>query len=66
MQMLRNVSASVLACLITLFVGVNVVACRSRTEQEITKVLAISDVKTGWYDAGVENGMNKLVPTVPM
>jgi hypothetical protein len=64
MQMLRNVSANVLACLITILIGANVVACRSRSEPEITKVLAISDVKTGWYDAGVENGMNKLVPTV--
>jgi hypothetical protein len=24
----------------------------------------VTDVKTGWYDAGIENGMNKLVPTV--
>jgi hypothetical protein len=39
-------------------------ACRSRAAQNITKVLVVSDAKTGWYDAGVENGMNKLVPTV--
>jgi hypothetical protein len=32
--------------------------------QDVTKLLAPVDVKTGWFDAGIENGLNKLVPTV--
>ena len=32
--------------------------------QDVGKLLAVTDVKTGWYDAGIENGMNKLVPTL--
>ena len=40
-------------------------ACgRSGATQDITKLLAVTDVKTGWYDAGIENGKNKLVPTI--
>jgi hypothetical protein len=34
------------------------------SDVDITKALEITDVTTGWYDAGVENGLNKLVPTV--
>jgi hypothetical protein len=41
-----------------------VTACRSQAPQDITKILTVSDAKTGWYDAGVENGLNKLVPSV--
>jgi hypothetical protein len=32
--------------------------------QDISKLLAVTEVKTGWFDAGLENGMNKLVPTL--
>ena len=39
-------------------------ACSSSAQQPITKLVEPTDVKTGWFDAGVENGMNKLVPTV--
>jgi hypothetical protein len=50
---------AVLVCLVTLS------ACRSTAATgDITKLIAVTDVKTGWYDAGVENGMNKLVPTI--
>jgi len=31
---------------------------------DIAKAVEITDLMTGWYDAGIENGMNKLVPTV--
>ena len=41
-------------------------ACSSSAQQPITKLVAPTDVKTGWFDAGVENGMNKLVPTVTL
>lgn len=36
-------------------------ACRSR---EVEKDLRIVDVQTGWYDAGIVDGQNKLVPSV--
>jgi hypothetical protein len=50
---------TVLLCLAAavLFVG----GCRAR---EVEKDLRITDVKTGWYDAGIVNGQNKLVPAV--
>ena len=31
---------------------------------DITKAVQVTEVTTGWYDAGVENGLNKLVPTI--
>ncbi|HTL02066.1 MAG TPA: hypothetical protein VL243_07565 [Vicinamibacterales bacterium] len=34
------------------------------SSQDITKLLAVTEVKTGWFDAGLENGMNKLVPSL--
>jgi hypothetical protein len=33
---------------------------------DITKALAITDVRTGWYDAGRINGQNKLVPSIAL
>ena len=39
-------------------------ACGGTAQQPITELVQSVDVKTGWFDAGVENGMNKLVPTV--
>jgi hypothetical protein len=34
---------------------------------EVEKVLKISDVNTGWYDAGImEDGKNKLVPSISL
>lgn len=48
-----------LACLVTIS------ACRSTAASgDITKLIAATEVRTGWYDAGVENGMNKLVPAI--
>jgi hypothetical protein len=38
-------------------------ACRSR---EVEKDLAITDIHTGWYDVGVVNGQNKLVPSITL
>jgi hypothetical protein len=32
----------------------------------ISKLVEPVDVKTGWFDAGVEDGKNKLVPTVTL
>ncbi len=31
---------------------------------DITKALEVTEVTTGWYDAGITNGMNKLVPSL--
>ena len=31
---------------------------------DLTKNLQVLDVSTGWFDAGIVNGQNKLVPTV--
>ena len=31
---------------------------------DLTKGLEIQDVSTGWFDAGLVNGQNKLVPTI--
>lgn len=36
-------------------------ACESR---EVEKVLEVTEVQTGWYDAGIVNGENKIVPSV--
>ena len=44
-----------------LALAVALAACQSR---EVEKVLKVTDVDTGWYDVGVVNGENKLVPTV--
>jgi hypothetical protein len=40
-----------------------VAGCRAR---EVEKDLAITDVHTGWYDAGIVNGQNKLVPSISL
>ena len=54
-----------LRTLIAIAVLVSLSACRSSAATEdISKLLAVTDVQTGWFDAGIENGMNKLVPTI--
>jgi hypothetical protein len=46
------------------FALVSVLAgCRSR---EVEKVLKVTNVETGWYDAGIVDGQNKLVPTISL
>lgn len=40
-----------------------VAACSSR---EVEKDLKITDVHTGWYDAGIVGGQNKLVPSISL
>ena len=41
-------------------------ACGGGSSEPITKLVEPVDVRTGWFDAGVENGMNKLLPTVTL
>ena len=40
-----------------------VAGCRSR---EVEKDLSITDIHTGWYDAGIVDGQNKLVPSITL
>lgn len=54
----RNLS--VWACLAC----VSVLGCSST--REVEKDLKLVDVSTGWYDLGVVNGQNKLVPSVTL
>src|SRR5436305_436940 len=35
-------------------------------ELEVEKALAVTEVKTGWYDAGIVDGKNKLVPSATL
>src|SRR5688500_20005232 len=57
-RMTRRRPGLLIACVgaALLFAG-----CRSR---EVEKDLRITDVKTGWYDAGIVEGQNKLVPSI--
>jgi hypothetical protein len=36
----------------------------SQNEPDVAKALQLEDVESGWFDAGIVNGQNKLVPTV--
>jgi hypothetical protein len=51
------------ALLIALFCLAGV-SCAGGPREPINKLVAPVDVKTGWFDAGVEDGKNKLVPTI--
>ena len=57
----RRRNLSVWACLLAC---ASVLGC-SRT-REVEKDLKLVDVSTGWYDVGVVNGQNKLVPSVTL
>jgi hypothetical protein len=48
-----------LLCMVTTLVAAT--GCRAR---EVEKDLRLVDVNTGWYDVGVVEGQNKLVPSV--
>jgi hypothetical protein len=52
--------------LLTLLLVTVLASCGTGTQQPITKLVEPTEVKTGWFDAGVENGKNKLVPTVTL
>ena len=57
----RPMSANRLTLLMSLALTVVLAACDQR---EVEKVVKVTDVKTGWYDAGIVSGQNKLVPSV--
>jgi hypothetical protein len=46
-----------------LILAVVISGCRPR---EVEKDLTITDVHTGWYDFGIVDGQNKLVPTITL
>jgi hypothetical protein len=48
---------TLLICVVALLAA----GCRAR---EVEKDLKLTDVNTGWYDVGIVNGQNKLVPSV--
>jgi hypothetical protein len=43
-----------------------VLAAGCTSTVEIEKTLSFTDVHTGWYDAGLVNGQNKLVPSISL
>jgi hypothetical protein len=52
-------AAFVAACLCVVTLG----CMRTR---EVEKDLKLKDVQTGWYDVGVVNGQNKIVPSITL
>ena len=48
------------ACIVLILLATG---CRAR---EVEKDLTITDVHTGWYDIGIVNGQNKLVPSISL
>jgi hypothetical protein len=53
---IRLLASSVLA-------GVALSGCTTRTI-DLPKVLQVTDVQTGYFDAGIVDGKNKLIPTI--
>jgi hypothetical protein len=39
-------------------------ACGSGAREPINQLVEPVDIRTGWFDAGVEDGKNKLLPTI--
>lgn len=48
--------------LVVWFTALALGACGERVD--LREVVQVTDVSSGWFDAGVQNGMNKLVPSV--
>jgi hypothetical protein len=62
MSLMRHTLFAVTASIAVLVLA----GCGSR-KVDLPKVLQVTDVTTGWFDAGVvEGGKNKLVPTVSL
>jgi hypothetical protein len=52
--------------LLLLCLGACLLMAGCMRNREVEKDLKIVDVRTGWYDAGIVNGNNKLVPSVTL
>lgn len=50
-------------CLVALLPALLLTACESR---EVERDLRIVNLQTGWFDAGIVDGQNKLVPSVSL
>ncbi len=48
------------------FVTVLLATLAGCTQVKPVEVLEPVDVTTGWFDAGIENGKNKIVPSVQL
>src|SRR3954451_12034745 len=57
--MLRRAQVAALVSLLTV---VLTSACRPAID--LKQALQVTDVSSGWFDAGIQNGKNKLVPSV--
>ncbi len=57
----RATSVGILICL---WVALTAAGCTGT--RFVEKDLKLVDVKTGWYDAGVVDGQNKLVPSITL
>jgi len=49
------------ALLVCVMAAAALAGCQSR---EVEKDLKVTEVQTGWYDAGIVDGQNKLVPSI--
>lgn len=56
---------SLVTLVLALVLTSSTAACRGPAV-DIAKALQVAEMSTGWFDAGIENGKNKLVPTVTL
>jgi hypothetical protein len=50
------------ACLLLLIAAISASACAKPVD--LTKGLRVENVVTGWFDAGIVDGENKIVPSI--
>jgi hypothetical protein len=60
---IRRLARLSLALVVALAAPLTTGGC-SKAEPEAGTALQVTDVVTGWFDAGIVNGQNKLVPTI--
>jgi hypothetical protein len=59
----RSVALNVLVVLCVAGTAVSAASCGG-PPVDLAKALKVNDVVTGWYDAGIVEGQNKLVPSI--
>jgi hypothetical protein len=59
---MRGISSALLFALSI----ISAASCTGAASAPINKLVEPADVKTGWFDAGVEDGKNKLVPSLTL
>lgn len=60
---MRRLAPGTAALLAAVLAGVTLAACGG-PPIPVDEAFKVTEVSTGWYDAGVQNGLNKLVPSV--